>query len=72
MLVVECMVCQKNKVETVNTLGLLQPLNIPYQCWEEVSMDFITGSPKSKGNNVIMVVVDRVAKYAHFCALSYL
>ena len=41
------------------------------QCWEEVSMDFITGLPKSEGKSVIMVVVDRITKYAHFCALSH-
>ena len=35
-------------------------------------MDFITSLPKSKGKSVIMVVVDRLPKYAHFCALSYL
>ena len=29
-------------------------------------MDFITGLPKSKGKNVIMVVVDRITKYANF------
>ena len=29
------------------------------------------GLPKSEGNSVIMVVVDRLTKYAHFCALSY-
>ena len=34
-------------------------------------MDFITGLPKSKGKNVIMVLVDRITKYAHFCALSH-
>ena len=34
-------------------------------------MDFITGLPKAEGNCVIMVVVDRVTKYAHFCALSH-
>ena len=34
-------------------------------------MDFITGLPKSKGKSVIMVVVDRLNKYAHFCALSH-
>ena len=34
-------------------------------------MDFITCLPKSEGNSVIMVVVDRLTKYAHFCALSH-
>ena len=67
----EFLVCQQNKVETNKTLGLLQPLSISSQHWEEVSMDFITGLPKSKGKSVIMVVVDRLTKYAHFCALSH-
>ena len=69
--VVECLVCQQNKVETIKTPGLLQPLSIPIQRWEEVSMDFITGLPKSEGKAVIMVVVDRLTEYAHFCALSH-
>ena len=34
-------------------------------------MDFFTGLPKSEGRSVIMVVVDRLTKYAHFCALSH-
>jgi len=62
--VVECLVCQQNKVETFKIPGLLQPLSIPSQCWEEVSMDFITGLPKSEGKSVIMVVVDKLTKYA--------
>ena len=33
-------------------------------------MDFITGLPKSEGKSVIMVVVEKLTKYAHFCALS--
>eukprot|EP00253_Pinus_taeda_P005403 PITA_05403 len=69
--VVECLVCQQNKVETIKTPGLLQPLSIPSQRWEEVSMDFITGLPKSERKSVIMVVVDIFTKYAHFCALAH-
>jgi hypothetical protein len=69
--VAECLVCQQNKVETIKTAGLLQPLAIPSQRWEEVSMDFIIGLPKSEGKSVIMVIVDRLTKYAHFCALSH-
>ena len=34
-------------------------------------MDFITSLPKSEGRSVIMVVVDRLTKYAHFFALSH-
>jgi hypothetical protein len=69
--VAECLVCQQNKVETIKTPGLLQPLAIPSQHWEEVSMDFITGLPKFEGKSVIMVIVDTLIKYAHFCALSH-
>ena len=34
-------------------------------------MDFIIGLLESEGNNVIMVVVGILIKYAHFFALSY-
>ena len=35
--------------------------------WQQVSMDFISGLPKTKhGNEMIMVVVDTLSKMAHF------
>ena len=34
-------------------------------------MDFITGLPNFEGKSVITVVVDRLTKYAHFCALTH-
>ena len=34
-------------------------------------MDYVTSLPKSEGKSFIMVVVDRVTMYAHFCALSH-
>ena len=73
MFVAECLVCQQNKVETIKTPGLLQPLAIPSQCWDEVSMDFITGLSKSEGKSVIMVIVYRLTKvHTLLCTLSSL
>jgi hypothetical protein len=34
-------------------------------------MDFIEDLPKSQGKDVILEVVDRLTKYAHFLALSH-
>ena len=34
-------------------------------------MDFITCLTKLERKNIIMVVIDRLTKYAHFCALSH-
>ena len=34
-------------------------------------MDFIDGLPKTLGHEVIIVVVDRLSKYAHFLALTH-
>ncbi|GKB65613.1 ty3-gypsy retrotransposon protein [Tanacetum coccineum] len=57
----------KNSTEMIG--GYLQPLPTPMAIWEDVSMDFITGLPPSKGNTVILVVVDMLSKYAHFGVL---
>jgi hypothetical protein len=69
--VVECLVFQHNKGETIKNPILLQPLAIPIQHWEEVSMDFTTCLPTSKGKKYVMVVVDRLIKHAHFLSRSH-
>jgi hypothetical protein len=67
----ECDVCQRNKGETVKSPGTLQLLPIPPAIWKDISMDFITGLPKSGNKSVVMVVFDRLSKYAHLCALQH-
>ena len=34
-------------------------------------MDFIKGLPKSKGRDAILILVDRLSKYAHFLPLLH-
>jgi hypothetical protein len=67
-----CTICQKNKTEHLHSAGLLQPLPIPSEVWSDIAMDFIEGFPKVGGKSVILTVVDRFSKYAHFIPLSHL
>jgi hypothetical protein len=67
----KCLECQQVKAEHRHPAGLLQPLPIPEWKWETISMDFITGLPKStKQNDAIMVVVDKLSKVAHFIPIK--
>jgi hypothetical protein len=63
--------CQQAKPERVLSPGLLQPLPIPSGPWEMATMDFIDGLPQSRQFNCILVVVDKLSKYAHFIPLTH-
>lgn len=67
----QCSVCEQNKYETLASSGILQPLPSLKGLFTDITMDFIEGLPNSKGKPVIMVVVDRLSKYAHFISLSH-
>ncbi|XP_077359632.1 uncharacterized protein LOC144005381 [Festucalex cinctus] len=67
-----CTACACGKSSHQPPVGLLRPLPIPSRPWSHISLDFITGLPRSRGNTVIMTVVDRFSKLTHFVALSKL
>jgi hypothetical protein len=68
----QCPICQENKIEYVSYPGLLKPIPIPDIAWQQISMDFIEAPPKFDGKDTILVVVDKLIKYAHFIPLSHL
>jgi hypothetical protein len=67
----QCSVYQHNKHSHQHPSGLLQPLPIPEAVWQDITMDFIEALPKSDGYSVILVVVDRLTKYAHFLPVKH-
>jgi hypothetical protein len=69
--VTSCTICQQSKPDRSKYSRLLQPLSVPEQAWEVISMDFVEGLPRSGSSNTIMVVVDTFSKYAHFVPLLY-
>ncbi|KAL4009381.1 hypothetical protein ACER0C_003233 [Sarotherodon galilaeus] len=61
-----CSTCAQNKSVHQPPSGLLQPLPTPSHPWSHIAVDFITG------NTVILTIVDRFSKAAHFVALPKL
>ena len=70
-MVAKCDTFECHKGEMTLLPRLLEPFPIPTRIWTDISMDFIEGLPKSGGKTLILVVVDRLSKYSHFCGLSH-
>ena len=65
--VVKCLTCQQVKVEHQRPGGALQSLDIPEWKWDKITMDLVTGLPRTaKSFDSIWVILDRLTKTAHF------
>jgi hypothetical protein len=62
-----CHHCQVNKARNQEGVWRPQSLGVPSERWEEVSMDFLGGLPKSgkHGYTYMVVFVDRLTKQIH-------
>ena len=64
--VLRCETCHKAK-SCLNPHCLYTPLPVPSAPWEDISMDFDLGLPRTKrGRDSIFAVVDHFSKMAHF------
>src|SRR3984893_5683568 len=58
--------CMRKKTVRHKPYGLMKFLPIPQRPWSSISMDFIEGLPLSLDFDSILVIVDRLTKYAIF------
>jgi hypothetical protein len=69
--VARCDTCRHVKAIHMKTAGPLQSLPIPTWKWEDISMDFIVGLPRTiKWFDSIWVIIDRLTKIAHFLSVK--
>ena len=61
-----CHTCTRITASREARQGVLRPLPIPKRAWKDISIDFITHLPKSKGYDAILVIVCRLTKMKHF------
>jgi hypothetical protein len=66
----ECDICQRTKAPKHAKYGLLHPLELACKPWTHISTDFITDLPESERATIILVVVDRFTKMAHFIPIK--
>nr|GEV48390.1 putative reverse transcriptase domain, ribonuclease H-like domain, aspartic peptidase domain protein [Tanacetum cinerariifolium] len=67
----KCLTCVKVKAEHQKPSRLLQQHEIPVWKWERITMDFVSGLPRTpSGYDTIWVIVDRLTKSAHFLPMK--
>ena len=63
--------CQQVKAKHQRPAGKIQLLPIPVWKWEKITIDFVTGLPRTqRQHDAIWVIVDRLTKFAHFLPVN--
>jgi hypothetical protein len=67
----DCETRRKVKADYMKPGGLLQPLSISEWKWDDISMDFIVGSPMTACKfDSIWLIIDRLSKSTHFIPVN--
>ncbi|GJU89211.1 putative reverse transcriptase domain-containing protein [Tanacetum coccineum] len=67
----KCLTYAKGKAKHQKLFGLLQQPEISVWKWERITMDFVSGLPRTpSGYDTIWVIVDRLTKSAHFLPMK--
>ena len=67
----KCLTCQQVKAEQQKPAGKIQLLPIPVWKWEKITIDFVTGLPRTqRQHDAIWVIVDRLTKSAYFLPIN--
>ncbi len=61
-----CYVCQRSKTSRDKSNGLLQPLSISEQRWQNIVMNFIIDLSDSYDYNAILTVICKLSKERHY------
>lgn len=68
--VCHCDTCKRNKGSRFKKQEVLQPLSVPDQRWQDISIDFVFGIPDVKRLDAICNVVCQLSKKRHHISTS--
>ena len=60
-----CHTCQHSPTSRHAPHGVLRPIAVPDQLWQDISTEFVTGLLSAEGYDAIYVMVDRFTKQRH-------
>ena len=61
-----CPVCQRMESDNRKKAGVLQPIPLLEQAWQQITTDSVTYLLESEGKTAVAVFVDRLTKMMHF------